>query len=79
MTALVFLALLFTTITVLTAGMPQTIALAALSVLFIAWMTWNSNRQTHRLRTMRGALRSDRTPGNVRGAGPVHTGRSKTS
>lgn len=73
--ALVFLALLFTAVVVLTGltgltgGLPRTLALAALSVFFLAWTAWNSNRQTHRLHTMRDALRADEAPAGP-GPGP---------
>ncbi|MFJ3663002.1 hypothetical protein ACIPPM_21345 [Streptomyces sp. NPDC090119] len=58
--ALVFLALLFAAVTVLTgltASPWRTVGLAVFGVVFLGWMIWNSNRQTHRLRTMRDALR----------------------
>ncbi|WP_338693062.1 hypothetical protein V2W30_01865 [Streptomyces sp. Q6] len=59
--ALVFLALMFVTITVLTAltaGPRQTIGFSVLTVLFIGWMTYMSNLQDRRLHTMDDALRS---------------------
>ncbi|MFK4110877.1 hypothetical protein [Streptomyces sp. NPDC002176] len=76
--ALVFLALLFAGITVLTgftASPWRTVGLAVFGVVFLGWMIWNSNRQTHRLRTMRDALQGgDPAPTAARPADgpPVH-------
>ncbi|MEU9733150.1 hypothetical protein [Streptomyces sp. NPDC048002] len=60
--ALVFLAVLFTSVTVLTgltAGPRQTIGMAALTVVFMGWMLHQSRTQNRRLRAMRAALRSE--------------------
>ncbi|MFF9155235.1 hypothetical protein ACF1AB_23755 [Streptomyces sp. NPDC014846] len=66
--ALVFLAALFSAITVLTAltaGPRQTIGMAVLTVAFIGWMAYNSNLQTRRLRTMRAALQTEPSGGTT--------------
>nr|WP_202538383.1 hypothetical protein [Streptomyces sp. SID8379] len=58
--ALVFLAVMFVTITVLTgftAGPRQTVGLAVLTVVFLSWMAYFSSLQNRRLRTMDAALR----------------------
>ncbi|MGW5639936.1 hypothetical protein [Streptomyces sp. NPDC003832] len=57
--ALAFLAVLFTTVTVLTgltAGPRQTIGMAVLSVVFIGWMVYQSCLQNRRLHAMRAEL-----------------------
>ncbi|MFE7028679.1 hypothetical protein ACFU9Y_00080 [Streptomyces sp. NPDC057621] len=60
--ALVFLTVLFCSVTVLTAatgGPRQTIGFALLTVVFIGWSISNSSLQHRRLRAMDAALRSD--------------------
>ncbi|MEW2294775.1 hypothetical protein ABZ719_19060 [Streptomyces sp. NPDC006743] len=60
--ALVFLGVLFGTITVLTAftaGPRQTVGMAVITVLFLGSMLYNSRVQTRRLRTMSAALGSE--------------------
>ena len=76
--ALGFLAVLFCAVTVLTAlssGPRQTIGLALLTVVFLAWSVGNGNLQQRRLRAMRAALDGDNAParahrtGNQQGGG----------
>ncbi|MGC5000198.1 hypothetical protein [Streptomyces sp. DT195] len=74
---LVFLAVLFAGATVLfglTGGPLRTVGLAVFGVVFMGWLTWNSNRQTRRLRTMRDAMRSGSPHGSAQAAGlpPTH-------
>ncbi|MFE6331773.1 hypothetical protein ACFVP3_33375 [Streptomyces sp. NPDC057806] len=72
--ALIFLAVLFTTVTVgtaLTAGPRQTIGMTVLSVGFIAWMIYFSNLQNRRLHTMRAAL-EERVPSVTMSGAPSH-------
>lgn len=60
--ALVFLAALFTTVTMLTAltqGLRQTIGMTVISVTFVVWMIYYSNLQNRRLITMRAALQGE--------------------
>lgn len=62
MAALVFLGVLFGTITVLTAftaGPRQTVGMAVITVLFLGSMLYTSRVQTRRLRTMSAALGSE--------------------
>ncbi|MFI7387338.1 hypothetical protein [Streptomyces sp. NPDC049813] len=62
-TMLALLAFMFVAVTVgtaFTAGTRQTIGFSVLTVVFIGWMIYMSNLQTHRLRTMREALRTER-------------------
>ncbi|MGV9454546.1 hypothetical protein [Streptomyces sp. NPDC003635] len=69
--ALIFLAALFTTITVLTAltqGLRQTIGMTLISVTFIGWMIYYSNLQNRRLHTMRAALQGRVAGGATSGA-----------
>ncbi|WP_225823999.1 hypothetical protein [Streptomyces naphthomycinicus] len=64
--ALVVLAVLFTSITVLTAltaGPRQTAGMAVLTVAFTGWMLCHGNLQHRRLRTMRAALRAESPQG----------------
>ncbi|MBO1330397.1 hypothetical protein [Streptomyces sp. VRA16 Mangrove soil] len=65
--ALVFLAVMFVGITVLTgltAGVRQTVGFAVLTVVFLSWMQYMSRLNIRRLRTMDAALR-DAGPGFV--------------
>ncbi|MEU6480984.1 hypothetical protein ABZ858_29710 [Streptomyces sp. NPDC047017] len=74
-TALLFLAALFVSITVLTAftsGRRQTIGMAVFTVVFGGWMLWMSNLQNRRLRTMRAALR-DESPSGAASGSPAET------
>ncbi|WP_328492161.1 hypothetical protein OHS59_04930 [Streptomyces sp. NBC_00414] len=60
--ALVFLTVLFCSVTVLTAvtgGMRQTIGYSLLTVVFISWSIANSRVQHRRLRTMEAALKGE--------------------
>ncbi|UPZ27131.1 hypothetical protein MUK60_04485 [Streptomyces sp. LRE541] len=60
--ALVFLTVLFCSVTVLSAmtgGLRPTIGLALLSVLFIGWLTVSGSKNQRRLRAMDAALKSE--------------------
>ncbi|MFF8596808.1 hypothetical protein ACF061_36415 [Streptomyces sp. NPDC015220] len=65
--ALVFLAVLFSSVTVLTAltaGARQTVGMAVFTVAFTGWMLYNSRLQHRRLRAMEAALRTE-SPGGT--------------
>ncbi|MEU9430922.1 hypothetical protein [Streptomyces sp. NPDC048252] len=66
--ALVFLAVLFCTVTALvalTSGPRQTIGFALLTVVFLAWSVGNGNLQHRRLRAMQASLDGEDAPAHA--------------